>query len=149
MNREDFPLKTFDEVAYAVAGLSAYPANDFMCHRMWHPCEQARVRAGARIEHFLDELYRVGYTHEDIRNGWSRRLTERLFPANAYVYDGRPMDIAALDEERRFLNRLIHDLELIRDARSKALERDRKSRIAAQEELRKNHTGSCDDPSDA
>ncbi len=135
MNREDFPLKTFDEVKYSVEGLSAYPANDSMCHPRWHPCEDQHVRAWRRIDHFLDELYRAGYAHKDIRSGWSRRLTERLFPTNAYIYDGRPMDLVALEEERRFLNRLIYRLELIRNARIKALERDRRARLEAQAAL--------------
>lgn len=139
MNSENFPIKTFDNIRHSKAGINGYPANDFKCHCSWHPCEDSWLRVYGRVAETVEELYRVDIPHHEIRYALARILRNRMFPANAYVYDACSMDVKSLKEERDFLNQLIHQLSLIRDAREKALERDRLLRVAAQEQLKEKH----------
>ncbi|MEL6464945.1 MAG: hypothetical protein AAFQ58_08245 [Pseudomonadota bacterium] len=164
MLREDIPIKTCDEIKYSIKGTPT-PCNDnervegtmiYESYYHWQSVDKephgrmksfevsdgttqmyylSGTRAMFRIDDFLAELYRTGYRHRDIRDNWCEPMVSKLFPANAYIYDDRPVDVEALWDEHEFLCTLIRRLEQTRNMRTKALERYRKHEQKKREEV--------------
>lgn len=155
MLREDIPIKTCDEIKHSVKGcptpcndnerVEGFTIIDTYYHwqsvdpephgrlESWysehdkaeHLYYAAGSRAMFRIQDFLEELYRTGYQHKDIRHHWCEPVVAKLFPANAYIYDDRSVDIAALEDEADFLSGLIYRMKQTYSARLKAIHRYR------------------------
>ncbi|WP_300057270.1 hypothetical protein [uncultured Roseobacter sp.] len=150
MLRENIPIKTCDEIKNSIKGCPV-PCNDneriegnviYETYYHWQSHAEAHgqmkswysdvdeteilyyspvSRVGFRIDDFLDELFRTGYYLKYIRYYWGEPLVSRLFPTNAYIYDDRPVDVAALSDECEFLDQLIKRMSDTRDARVKAI----------------------------
>lgn len=153
MLREDIPIKTCDEIKHSIRGcptpcndneriegntiietyyhwqsVDAEPHGEVEtwvdpCGDAIHSCYIAGSRAMFRIRDFLQELHRTGYRLKDIRAHWAEPMVCKMFPANAYIYDDRPVDIAALVDEADFLSGLMLRMQQTLDARYKAINR--------------------------